>query len=108
MTTLLLAEHDNKSLKDATNKALTAAKALGGDVHVLVAGTGAKAVADAAAKLDGVAKVLLADAPAYEHVLAEPLAALIVSLAGSLRRDRRAGDHRPARTSCRASPRCST
>ena len=62
MATLLLAEHDNKSLKDATNKALTAAKALGGDVHVLVAGTGAKAVADAAAKLDGVAKVLLADA----------------------------------------------
>jgi electron transfer flavoprotein alpha subunit len=83
MTTLLLAEHDNKSLKDSTNKALTAVKALGGDVHVLVAGKGAKAVADAAAKLDGVKKVLLADAPAYEHALAEPLAALIVSLAGS-------------------------
>src|SRR5438270_2956656 len=83
MTTLLLAEHDNKSLKDATNKALTAAKALGADVHVLVAGAGAKSVADAAAKLDGVAKVLLADASAYEHALAEPLAALIVSLAGS-------------------------
>jgi electron transfer flavoprotein alpha subunit len=83
MTTLLLAEHDNKSLKDATNKALTAAKQMGGDVHVLVAGSGAKAVADAAAKLDGVAKVLLADAPAYEHALAEPTAALIVSLAGN-------------------------
>src|ERR1043165_2433021 len=83
MTTLLLAEHDNKTLKDSTNKALTAAKAMGGDVHVLVAGSGAKAVADAAAKLDGVAKVLLADAPAYEHALAEPIAALIVSLAGS-------------------------
>src|SRR5919206_203507 len=83
MATLLLAEHDNKSLKDATNKALTAAKAIGGDVHVLVAGAGAKPVADAAAKLDGVAKVLLADAPPYEHALAEPLAALIVSLAGS-------------------------
>jgi electron transfer flavoprotein alpha subunit len=83
MTTLLLAEHDNKSLKDSTSKALTAAKALGGDVHVLVAGKDAKAVADAAAKLDGVKKVLLADAPAYEHALAEPLAALIVSLAGS-------------------------
>ena len=82
MTTLLVAEHDNKSLKDSTNKALTAVKALGGDVHVLVAGKGAKAVADAAAKLDGVKKVLLADAPAYEHALAEPLAALIVSLAG--------------------------
>src|ERR1051325_10412554 len=82
MTTLLLAEHDNKVLKDSTNKALTAARAMGGDVHVLVAGSGAKAVADAAAKLDGVAKVLLADAPAYEHALAEPLAALIVSLVG--------------------------
>ena len=83
MATLLLAEHDNKSLKDATNKALTAAKQMGGDVHVLVAGSGAKAVADAAAKLDGVTKVLLADAPAYEHALAEPLAAMIVSLAGN-------------------------
>jgi electron transfer flavoprotein alpha subunit len=83
MTALLVAEHDNKSLKDSTNKALTAAKALGGDVHVLVAGKDAKAVADAAAKLDGVAKVLLVDAPAYEHALAEPLAALIVSLAGA-------------------------
>ena len=83
MTTLLLAEHDNKSLKDSTNKALTAAKALGGDVHILVAGKDAKAAADAAAKLDGVKKVLLADGAAYEHALAEPLAALIVSLAGS-------------------------
>jgi electron transfer flavoprotein alpha subunit len=83
MTTLLLAEHDNQSLKDATNKALTAAKALGQPMHVLVAGKGARAVADAAAKLDGVAKVLHADAPAYEHMLAEPLAALLVSLAPS-------------------------
>jgi electron transfer flavoprotein alpha subunit len=83
MTTLLLAEHDNKSLKDATNKALTAAKALGGDVHILVAGKDAKAAADAAAKLDGVKKVLLADEQAYAHGLAEPLAALIVSLAGA-------------------------
>src|SRR5436309_9298842 len=83
MTTLLLAEHDNKSLKDATSKALSAAKQMGGDVHVLVAGSGAKAVADAAGKLDGVRKVLLAEAPAYEHALAEPLAALIVSLAGN-------------------------
>jgi electron transfer flavoprotein alpha subunit len=83
MATLLLAEHDNKVLKDSTNKALTAAKALGADVDVLVAGSGAKAVADAAAKLDGVKKVLLADGAAYEHWLAEPLAALIVSLAGN-------------------------
>src|SRR5262245_41382813 len=81
MATLLVAEHDNKALKDATKKALTAAKAIGGDVHVLVAGKDCKAVADAAAKLDGVAKVLLADAGPYEHALAEPLAALIVSLA---------------------------
>ncbi len=82
MTTLLLAEHDNKSLKDATNKALTAAKALGAEVHVLVAGKDCKAAADAAAKLGGVTKVLMADAAAYEHSVAEPLAALIVSLAG--------------------------
>jgi len=82
MTALLLAEHDNKVLKDATAKALTAAKALGGDVHVLVAGKDCRAVADSAAKLAGVAKVLLADAPAYEHMLAEPVAALVVSLAG--------------------------
>jgi electron transfer flavoprotein alpha subunit len=82
MTTLLIAEHDNKTLKDTTNKALTAARALGGDVHVLVAGKDCKAVADAAAKLDGVKKVLLVDAAPYEHFVAEPLAALIVSLAG--------------------------
>jgi electron transfer flavoprotein alpha subunit len=83
MTTLLLAEHDNKSLKDATAKALTAAKQLGGEVHVLVAGQNCKPAAEAAAKLEGVAKVLVAESPAYEHQLAEPTAALIVSLAGS-------------------------
>jgi electron transfer flavoprotein alpha subunit len=82
MTTLLVAEHDNKVLKDSTSKALTAAKALGGDVHVLVAGKDCKAVADLASKLDGVKKVLLADAALYQHSVAEPLAALIVSLAG--------------------------
>jgi electron transfer flavoprotein alpha subunit len=82
MPTLLIAEHDNKSLKDATNKALTAAKAIGAEVHILVAGQGCKAVAEAAAKLDGVKKVHLAEAPAYEHMLAEPMAALIVALAG--------------------------
>jgi len=81
MTTLLLVEHDNKSLKDATSKAMTAAAALGQPVHVLVAGKDCKAVAEAAAKLAGAEKVLLVDAPAYEHMLAEPLAALIVSLA---------------------------
>jgi electron transfer flavoprotein alpha subunit len=82
MPTLLIAEHDNKSLRDATHKALSAAKGLGADVHVLVAGSGCRSVADAAAKLDGVAKVLLADAPPYQHMLAEPMAELITSLAG--------------------------
>jgi electron transfer flavoprotein alpha subunit len=82
MPVLLLAEHDNKSLKDATTKALTAAKQISADVHILVAGHDCRPVADAAAKLDGVKKVLLADAPVYEHMLAEPTAALIVSLAG--------------------------
>jgi electron transfer flavoprotein alpha subunit len=81
MTTLLIAEHDNKTLKDATSKALTAARALASPVHVLVAGRDARGVAQAAANLDGVAKVLLADAPAFEHALAEPLAALVVGLA---------------------------
>jgi electron transfer flavoprotein alpha subunit len=83
MTTLLIAEHDNASLKDSTNKALTAATALGADVHVLVAGENAKAAADAAANLTGVTKVLLADSAAYAHDLAEPLAALIVAQAAS-------------------------
>jgi electron transfer flavoprotein alpha subunit len=83
MTTLLLAEHDNKSLKDSTNKALTAAKAVGGDVHVLVAGKGCGAVAEAAARLDGVRKVLIAEADIYERMLAEPLTALVVSLAAN-------------------------
>ena len=83
MTTLLIAEHDNAHLKDATHKALTAAAALGAPVHVLVAGSNARAAAEAAAKLDGVEKVLLADSLPYEHRLAEPMAALIVELASS-------------------------
>jgi electron transfer flavoprotein alpha subunit len=83
MTTLVVAEHNHASLKDVTAKALTAAKQIGGDVHVLVAGQNCKSAADAAARLDGVAKVLLADAAAYEHQLAEPTAALVVSLAAN-------------------------
>jgi electron transfer flavoprotein alpha subunit len=83
MTTLLIAEHDNRALKDATAKALTAANALGREVHVLVAGKDCRPVADAAAKLDGVKKVLLTDGASYEHMLAEPMAALIQSLAGN-------------------------
>lgn len=81
MATLLIADHDNATLKDATAKALTAAKELGAPVHILVAGEGAKAAADAAAKLEGVEKVLLAEGAAYAHQLAEPLAALVVKLA---------------------------
>jgi electron transfer flavoprotein alpha subunit len=83
MTTLLIAEHDHEVLKDATNKALTAAAQLGSDIHVLVAGggQGTKEAAEAAAKLDGVKKVLVAEGEAYAHDLAEPLAALVVSLA---------------------------
>ncbi|WP_223478173.1 electron transfer flavoprotein subunit alpha/FixB family protein [Oricola indica] len=81
MTILLIAEHDNATLSDQTNKALSAAKEMGGDIHVLVAGKDAKAAADAASKLDGVSKVLLADDASLEQQLAEPMAALIVSLA---------------------------
>jgi electron transfer flavoprotein alpha subunit len=83
MATLLLADHDNKNLSDQTAKALTAALQMGGDVHVLVAGKGCADVAAQAAKLSGVKKVLVADAAEYEHMLAEPVAALIVKLAGA-------------------------
>jgi electron transfer flavoprotein alpha subunit len=83
MTTLLIAEHEHETLKDSTNKALTAAAQLGADVHVLVAGggQGTKQAAEAAAKLAGVKKVLVAEGELYAHDLAEPLAALIVALA---------------------------
>ncbi|MGR9353644.1 electron transfer flavoprotein subunit alpha/FixB family protein [Rhizobium leguminosarum] len=83
MTILLLADHDNQSLSDQTAKTLTAATKIGGDVHVLVAGKAAKPAADAAAKLAGVSKVLLAESDELANNLAEPLADLIVSLAGS-------------------------
>ena len=83
MAILLVAEHDNATLSDQTAKALTAASQIGSDVDVLVAGKGAQAVADAAAKLAGVRKVLLADADELAERLAEPTAALVVSLAGS-------------------------
>jgi electron transfer flavoprotein alpha subunit len=83
MAILLLAEHDNAHLSDQTAKALTAAHAIGGDVHVLVAGQNAKAIADAAAKMHGVAKVILADAADLGAFLAENVAALIVSMAGN-------------------------
>jgi electron transfer flavoprotein alpha subunit len=82
MAILVLAEHTNDALLPATSKAVAAAKEIGGDIHVLVAGHNAKAAADSAAKLEGVAKVLHADAPHLEHQLAEEMAALINSLAG--------------------------
>jgi electron transfer flavoprotein alpha subunit len=81
MTSLVVAEHDNASLKDATLNTVTAAAKIGGDVHILVAGSGCGTVADAAAKIAGIAKVLVADAADYEHPLAEALAPLIVKLA---------------------------
>ena len=81
MPILILADHDSAALKPATAHAVTAAAKLGGDIHVLVAGRNAAPAADQAARLAGVAKVLLADDAAYEHALAEPVAALLVSLA---------------------------
>ena len=82
MTILLIAEHDNEVLSDQTHKAMTAAAEIGGDVHVLVAGNGCAGVADAAAKLDGVSKVHLCEADYLTNRLAEPMAALIVDMAG--------------------------
>ena len=82
MSSLVLAEHDNVALKPATLTAITAAQKIGGDIHILVAGKGCAQVAAAAAKIAGVSKVRVADADQYASALAEPLAALIVSLAG--------------------------
>ena len=82
MAVLLVAVHDNAELKDATHKAVSAASQIGDELHVLVAGTGCRPAAEQAAKLAGVGKVLVADDPALEQRLAEPLAALVVSLAG--------------------------
>ena len=81
MTALVLAEHDNSQLKSATSHAVTAASKMGGDVHVLVAGSGCRAVAESAAKLAGVSKVLLSDAEHYKNATPEDVAALIVPLA---------------------------
>lgn len=80
MTALVIAEHDNSELKDATHKTVSAAAKLGGDVHVLVAGHGAGSVAEAAAKIAGVAKVLHADADYLEKQLAEPMGDLVTGL----------------------------
>jgi electron transfer flavoprotein alpha subunit len=81
MAILVIAEHDNKTLNDATAKTVTAAVQIGGPVHVLVAGEGCKAVADAAAKITGVEKVLLADNALYARMIAEAMETLILSVA---------------------------
>ncbi|HWK47206.1 MAG TPA: FAD-binding protein [Stellaceae bacterium] len=85
MTILVVADHDNATLKSATLNTVTAAQAIaaqgGGDIHILVAGQGAKPAAEAAAKIPGIAKVLLAEAPELGHALAENLAALVSGLA---------------------------
>jgi len=83
MAILVIAEHDNATLADATHKTVTAASQVGGDIHVLVAGSGCAGVADQAAKIDGVAKVLLCDDPRFERPLAEAMAALVVPLMDS-------------------------
>jgi electron transfer flavoprotein alpha subunit len=83
MAILLLAEHTDSALNALTAKALTAAAALGGDVHVLVAGQGCRPAAETAAKLSGVAKVLLVEGAQYANQLAEELAALIVPMMAS-------------------------
>ena len=80
MKTLVIAEHDNASLKAATLNAVAAAGALGGDVDILVAGAGCGAAADAAAQVPGVSKVICADNAAYEHQLAENVSLLVADL----------------------------
>src|SRR3954451_18042643 len=87
MSVLVIAEHDNSALKPATLLAVTAAREIadkaGSNVHLLVAGAGCRGVADAAAQVAGVAKVLLADDAAYGHGLAENIAPLVVQLAAN-------------------------
>ncbi len=83
MTVLVIAEHDNASIKGATLNTVTAAAACGGDVHILVAGHNAGAAAQAAAQIAGVAKVIHADAAGLEHGLAENVAAQVLAIASN-------------------------
>jgi len=83
MSALVVADHDNAELKPGTLSAVTAAKALDDDVHILIAGSGCAGVGEAAAKVAGVSKVLVADAPHYANMLAEPMAVLLTGLAPS-------------------------
>ena len=81
MSILVVAEHDNSEIKAATLNTIAAAVAIGGEIHVLVAGDGCATAGDTAAKVDGVAKVLVADSPEYENGIAENLTPLILSMA---------------------------
>jgi electron transfer flavoprotein alpha subunit len=81
MSILVFAEHDNSELKADTLKTVAAAQAIGGDIHLLVAGHNCQAVVDAASKVNGVSKVLVADNAAYEHQLAENVSLLVTELA---------------------------
>ncbi len=83
MAILVIAEHDNQAIKPATLNTVAAAAKIGGEVHVLVAGGGCAGAAAAAAQIAGVTKVLVADAPHYQDQLAEPVAALVVGVAGA-------------------------
>lgn len=83
MSNLVIADHDNESVKAATLVTIAAAQAIGGDVDVLVAGSGCAAAAEAAARISGVSKVLLADNAAYDHQLAENMGELVAELGKS-------------------------
>ncbi len=83
MTTLVIAEHENAALRPATLNAVTAAAAFGGDIHILVAGSNCGGAAHGASQVQGVAKVLVADAPAFGEALAENVAAQILAIASS-------------------------
>jgi electron transfer flavoprotein alpha subunit len=83
MTILVIAEHDNNELKPVTLNTLSAAQAIGGDIHLLVAGSGCQSVVDAAAQIPAVTQVLVADNAAYEHQLAENVSKLVQGLAAS-------------------------
>lgn len=83
MSILVFAEHDNSTLKADTLKTVAAAQAIGGDIHILVAGSSCQSIAEAAAKINGVSKVIVADNAVYEHQLAENISLLVCELAGN-------------------------
>jgi electron transfer flavoprotein alpha subunit len=83
MSVLIIADHDNASIKSATLNSVTAAKQLGDELHLLVAGSGCRSVAEKAAQIDGINKVLVCDAAAYEHALPETVSMLVVAIANN-------------------------